>query len=84
MNTFASHDVGQRDAGGQHSHPDFTTLRLRALFLYRLQCAGPSVVRDKNTGVSHGQLTLNGGAQKPDKDEMKGLNLASTHWDSPS
>src|SRR5262245_31497447 len=56
MNAFAHHDVGQGYTRGQHSHPHFTTLRLRALFFVHLKCFGPAVVTNDNARVLHGPV----------------------------
>jgi hypothetical protein len=57
MNTFAHQQVGQGDACGQHSHPHFPILRLRALFFYHPKFIGPTVVSDDDARVSHGSLS---------------------------
>jgi len=54
MHALASHYVGQGDACGQHSHPHFIMLRLRAFFFEDLKGIRPAVVSDDDTSVSHG------------------------------
>jgi hypothetical protein len=58
MNALASHDVGQGDSCGQHSHPHLTFVRLGALFVKHLKCIGPAVVSHDDPRVSHGYETL--------------------------
>src|SRR4029450_1399705 len=60
MNTPARHDVGQGDAGSEHPYPDFTILRLRALFFNHLQCLGSAVASYNDALVLHAPLTLGG------------------------
>src|SRR5215813_299069 len=61
MNALARHYVGQGDACGQHSHADFTILRLGALFFNHPKGVGPAVVSDDDARVSHGpRLSLLG------------------------
>ena len=56
MYALARHDVGQGDACGQHSHPHFTMLRLRARFFNHSQCIGSAVVRDDDARLSRGDF----------------------------
>ena len=53
MNALAHHQVGQGNTCGQHSHSDFTTLWLGALFLKQLKCIESSVVGDDDLRVPH-------------------------------
>ena len=57
MNALARHDVGQGDARGQHSHPNFTPLRLGALFFNHPKCIGSTVVSDNDARVFHEPLS---------------------------
>ena len=57
MNALAHHQVGQGNICGQHSHSDFATLWLGALFLKQLKCIESSVVGDDDLRVPHEPLT---------------------------
>ena len=54
---IAHHQVGQGNTCGQHSHSDFATLWLGALFLKQPKCIESSVVGDDDLRVPHEPLT---------------------------
>ena len=54
VDALAHHDVGQGDSCGEHLHPHFAGLRLRARLLHHPKVLGPAVVGDDNASVGHG------------------------------
>lgn len=56
MDSFARHDIGHGDAGGQDLHAYLTRLRFRSVLLDQLQLLWATVSSDHNALMSHGCL----------------------------
>jgi hypothetical protein len=71
MDAFSGHDIGQTDACGQHSHPDFALLRFGAFFFDDLQGIRTAVSGDNGALVFHGNVPSFGMETIKAKDRIK-------------